>query len=318
LKFVFQSQRSRFQPAHKENQMKLQIARMMGIARREAGRIVLVTLAAVLAASCTPLPALAADTGWQLDAGHSTARLFLGSNTDPESLNVGVARVSGRMLLDPYDPARSTFDLVIYPAGGDSRGLDGKLAAGRFPGAAYTEMSFKSKRIVATSDGNLEVTGDLTLTRVDRSVTANPTEDYAGPIYGNPVIHTISHEVTFRFSGVDSPAVSEKKTATTKLSASAGIGYENFPQLSSAILNTNWPLVVEDENCQVASTVGEDYAGHSCTGITVPVISRAAAPSNVGEDYHGFEVAPRAGNQVTIEFDLAGTWSASASQIAGN
>ena len=39
--------------------MKLQIARMIGIARREAGRIVLVTLAAVLAASVRhfqPLP----------------------------------------------------------------------------------------------------------------------------------------------------------------------------------------------------------------------------------------------------------------------
>jgi hypothetical protein len=83
-------------------------------------------------------------------------------------------------------------------------------------------------------------------------------------------------------------------------------------------LDTNWPVVVEDENCQTASTVGEDYAGPSCTGTTVSVISRAVAPSNVGEDYHGFEVAPRAGNQVTIEFDLAGTWSAGASQIAGN
>jgi polyisoprenoid-binding protein YceI len=298
--------------------MKLQIARMIGFARREAGRIVLLTLAAALTTSFMPLPALAADTVWQLDAGHSTARLFLGSVSDPQSLNVGVARVSGKMLLDPHDPDGSTFALVIYPAGGESRGFDGNLATDRFPGAPYTEMSFKSTRTVATSDGSLEVTGNLTLTRVDRSVTANPTEDYSGPIFGSPVVHTVSHEVTFLLPSVDSPTVNGKQAATTKVSASTRIGYENFPQLSSAILATNWPPVVEDENCQVASTGGEDYAGPSCTGTTVSVISRAVAPSNVGEDYHGFEVAPAAGNQVTIEFDLAGTWSASASQIAGN
>jgi len=296
--------------------MKSQIARIIGIARREAGRIVMVTLAAALVAIFAPLPALAADTGWQLDAGHSTARLFLGSDTDPESVNVGVARVSGTMLLDPYDPARSAFDLVMNPAGEAARGLDG--TTGRAPDAPYTEMSFKSTRIVATGDGNLEVTGNLTLTRVEATVIANPTEDYAGPIYSNAVVHKVNHEVTFVFSTVDLRAVNGNKTATTKISASTRIGYENFPQLSSAILATNWPMVVEDENCQAASTVGEDYAGPSCTGTAVSVISHAVAPSNVGEDYHGFEVAPRAGNQVTIEFDLAGTWSPNASQIAGN
>ena len=173
-------------------------------------------------------------------------------------------------------------------------------------------------RTAATSYGTLEVTGNLTLTRVERPSTANPTEDYSGPVYGSPVVHTVSHEVTFAFPRVDRPTVNGEKAATTKVSASTRIGYENFPQLSSAILATNWPPVVEDENCQVASTGGEDYAGPSCTGTTVPVISRAVALSNVSEDYHGFEVAPAAGNQVTIEFDLAGTWSASAAQIAGN
>jgi polyisoprenoid-binding protein YceI len=296
--------------------MKSQIARMVGTARREAGRIVLVTLAAALVAIFAPLPAVAADAGWQLDASHSTARLFLGSDTDPESLNIGVARVSGTMLVDPDDPATSGLDLVLYPAGGESRGLDG--TTGRVADAPYTEMSFKSTRIVTTGDGNLKVTGNLTLTRVESTVTANPTEDYAGPIYSNPVVHKVSHEVTFVFPGVDLRAVNGNKTATMKISTWTRIGYENFPQLSSAILNTNWPLVVEDENCQAVSTVGEDYAGSSCTGTTVPVIARATAPSNVGEDYHGFEVAPRAGNQVTIELDLAGTWSPSASQIAGN
>jgi polyisoprenoid-binding protein YceI len=298
--------------------MKLQIALIIGIARRGTGRIALVTLAVALAISFTSLSAFAADTVWQLDGSHSTARLFLGSSADPESLNVGVARVSGKTILDPNDPLRSGFDLVIYPAGGDSRGLDEKLGAESLPGAPYTEMSFKSTRIVAASDGNLEVSGNLTLTRVEATVTANPNEDYSGPIYSNPVVHRVSHQVTFVFPIVDSATLNGKRTATTKISATARIGYENFPQLSSAILDANWPLVVEDENCQAPSTVGEDYAGSSCTGITVPVISRAVAPSNVGEDYQGFEIARPAGNQVTIEFDLAGTWAASGSQIAGN
>jgi polyisoprenoid-binding protein YceI len=298
--------------------MKLHIGPMIRFAKRAAGST-LMMLAATLVMSLLPVPALAANSVWQLDAAHSAARLFLGSDTNPESFNVGVARVSGKMVVDPYDPASSAVDLVIYPSGEGPVGPDGKLTTGGFPGAPYSQIAFKSTRTVTTDGGALEVTGDLTLTRVERSsISATPGEDYSGPIYGDPVVHTVSHEVTFVFPAVDLLAVNGKETAKTNLFASTRIGHENFPELLSAIWDTNWPLVVADENCQAPSNVGEDYAGSSCTGVSVPVISHAAVLSQVGEDYHGFEAAPPAGSQVTIEFDLAGIRSATPSLSAGN
>ena len=44
-------------------------------------------------------------------------------------------------------------------------------------------MSFTSKQSVMMSDGKFIVTGDLSLTRIERSVTAEPNEAYSGPDY---------------------------------------------------------------------------------------------------------------------------------------
>lgn len=293
--------------------MKSQIVRTVRFA---AYNVSLIAFAVAIAVSLASLPALAADGIWRLDADHSTARLFLGSTTDSESLNVAVARVNGQMNFDAYDPTNSSLDFTIYPAGGGRLGSDGKLANGQFPATPYAAITFKSTRNVVTNEGNLEVTGNLILTQVERSVTATPTEDYSGTIYGDAVVYTATHEVTFVF-----PAVSKwagKQTATTIVSASTRVGHENFPQLQPAILSTNWPPVVEDENCQAAQNVGEAYAGSSCTGTTIPVVFEAAADTHVGEAYQGFEVAPPSGSQVTIELELAAIRSASPSLSAGN
>lgn len=37
-----------------------------------------------------------------------------------------------------------------------------------------------------------EVTGDLTIARVERSIEANRGEDYAGPMYGERVTHSVT------------------------------------------------------------------------------------------------------------------------------
>lgn len=59
----------------------------------------------------------------------------------------------------------------------------------------------------------------------------------------------------------------------------AHIDREEFPELLSAIQDTNWPSVVQNEHCQAA------YSGR-------------------GEGYSNLACTPAAGNQTTIVLDL--------------
>jgi polyisoprenoid-binding protein YceI len=51
-----------------------------------------------------------------LDSSTSSARFFQGSKASPDSVNTGVASVTGRVNLDTNDPDDSVFDLSVYPA----------------------------------------------------------------------------------------------------------------------------------------------------------------------------------------------------------
>ena len=111
--------------------------------------------------------ALASDT-WILDSSRSNARLFQGSRTNPESVNTGVARVTGKVKLDTNDLDASFFDLSIYPADkdwGHALSPEGSMPTGYVPDATdQTLLTFKSTRILRTGNSRLEVVGDLTLT----------------------------------------------------------------------------------------------------------------------------------------------------------
>jgi polyisoprenoid-binding protein YceI len=234
-------------------------------------------------------PAAFANSGtWSLDSDASDARLFQGSAANPHALNTGMARVTGNVKLDTNDLDKSVFDLRIYPADEDwanALNLEGNLPIGYVPDANdHTLLTFKSKHILRTAGGGLEVTGDLTLTRVQRGATIDPSEAYAGPVYGDPVIRTETREATFVFPSVGAalapgaltPTAVENKEALD-VSASAHIGYEDFPDLFSALTETNWPLAVEYGNCQLPSTISEDYSGAVCTGPTA--MARDDTPS---------------------------------------
>jgi polyisoprenoid-binding protein YceI len=233
--------------------------------------------------------ALASDT-WVLDSNRSNARLFQGSRANSESVNTGVARVTGKVKLDANDLDTSFFDLSIYPADenwGKVLSPEGALPMGYIPDATdQTLLIFTSTRILRAENGRLEVVGDLTLTQVERTVTATPTEAYAGPVYGDPVIHNVTREITFLFpsvsaahlSGPSTPAVQQTRGVLEVMGA-ARVGREEFPELLSAIQDTNWPSVVQNEHCQASySGGGEGYGGPVCT--------------------------PPAGNQTTIVPDL--------------
>jgi polyisoprenoid-binding protein YceI len=260
--------------------------------------------------------ALASDT-WVLDSARSNARLFQGSRTNSESVNTGVAHVTGKVKLDTNDLDSSFVNLSIYPADEEWRHAlspDGALPTGYVPDSTdHILLTFNSSRILRTVDGKLEVIGDLTLTRVERTVTATPTEAYAGPVYGNPVIHSETHEIKFLFpsasaehlSGPLTPAVQQKK-GVLEIMGSARVDRDEFPELSPAIKETNWPPVVQNKDCRMPSTVGEDYSGAVCTGSLIAATrhDNCHMPSPVGEDYSGSQCTPAPGNETTIVLDL--------------
>jgi hypothetical protein len=284
-----------------KEQMRSHMLRIIHFATDEVGPIFLLL---ALAIGVTSIPAYAQEGIWQVDAEHSIARLSLGSGS--QSAEVGVARVSGNVAFDPSDSADPVVNLNIKP--GKSQGTD------------YSEISFKSKRSAVTGDGKLAVIGDLSLTRVERSVApayVGGGEGYYGAEYGEPVVHTDTREVTFVFPSAAQPAA---QNGTMQLSAVTNISRERFPQLMAALAPGNWPtVVVEDEKCTATYTGGgEGYYGATCTGTPVATATNAVNPYvGGGEGYYGFEpaVVPD-GSQATIALNLKLTQLAPAPSAA--
>lgn len=263
-------------------------------------KLSLMLLVLALAVGIASMPAQAQSGIWKVDAEHSIARLSLGS------VETGVARVSGNVAFDANDPADPVVNLNI------SSGI---------PSADDAQISFKSKRSAMTSDGKLAVVGDLSVTRIERPVISysGGGEGYYGAQYGEPVAHTDTREVTLEFP---SPVASQN--GTMQLSASTGINRERFPQLVDALAQGNWPsVVVEDEQCTMSATVGEDYHGADCTGTAVEAASNSVNTyEGGGEGYYGSQpaVVPD-GNHASIALNLQLTQVAaapSAAQTAGN
>lgn len=249
-------------------------------------RLILALLA--LATATVSIRARAQEV-WQIDPKQSFATLALGSGVD--SLQIGLARVSGEVTFQSSDPADP---IVTF-----------KMSSRNPSGAEYASMSFISKASSMTARGKLTVIGDLSVTRVERSVTMEPNEAYAGPQYGNPVAYANSRQVTLVFS--DPPQLTSQNGAM-HLSGTSTIGREDFPQLLDAITLNNWPSqLINDEKCQDPSTIGEDYHGPECTGTVIASVSNAVvstgAPS--GEGSYGFEpVVSPDHNVATIALDL--------------
>jgi len=239
----------------------------------------------VLAVSSSS-PAHAQET-WRLDPQLSIARLSLGSGSN--ALEIGLARVSGVVVFDSNDPTDPSVNLEITP--GDDTGGE------------YAKMRFTSKRSVMTRDGKLIVTGDLSVTRIERSVTADPNEAYAGPQFGDPVAHTDARQITLAF---DDPRGFLAHHGTKPLAGTTSAIREDFPRLLDVLTLDDWPTVlVNDKKCEAPPTVGEDYSGVKCSGTEIAVVSNTEVPTGVGEGYYGFPpaVAPDH-NHATITLNL--------------
>ena len=252
----------------------------------------------LLAATTASIAAHAQDS-WQIDPKHSIATLSLGSGAN--QLQIGLARVSGEVVFESSNPGDPIVTLKIV---GDPREAD------------YASMSFSSKRCAIRADGKLTVTGDLSVTRVERSVTMEPNEAYAGPQYGEPVARTTTRQITFIFSD---PRQVPSQSDAMQFTGSSTVSREDFPDLLDVIALDDWPSqLINDEKCENPSVIGEDYYGPECTGTVIASVSNAVVPrGNPGaEDFSGFEptVSPDR-NKATIALDLKLT-PMSASSVA--
>ena len=237
-----------------------------------------------------PTPSLAGS--WEVDTRHSDAKLITDATTDygKTKINValGYARIGGVFKIDDADPAKSSVDFRFYPAMSMAPSIDerGKFLKEFLQNPAnQTLVCFHSKRVVRMPDGRLQATGELAVTRVDRNVEAEPTEAYSGPVYGPPIIHRVSHEATFVFDLQDANG-SGQKEATLQASGSTSMFREDFPQLVKTVVNTYWPTVVQEQNCQYPDA-SEGYSGAQCTGTYLstaglPVEPHAASGEDVG------------------------------------
>ena len=246
-----------------------------------------------LAGLVSVAPAFAQSTVSQIDSEHSTARLYLASSNNPNTnLNVGVARTSGVVKLNSADSATPDFDFTIYPVDKNP-----SLAANRREVQPnYTVIAFKSRRVVPLAANTYRVSGDLTLTYVQRTVSYDPSEGYSGPTYGPSITLSQTQPASFEFRR----ATPSSRTARAEWIASSNISVEDFPELMTAVSSTVWPVFVADEKCSTPSNLGsEDYSGPACTGERVDVAARkdlrCDTPLTVGEDFSGevcTQVAP--------------------------
>jgi hypothetical protein len=144
-----------------------------------------------------------------------------------------------------------------------------------------------------------------------------PGEDYAGPVYGPPMIHRVVHEGTFVF---DLPASAGKgqKDGAILASGSTKVFQEDFPQLVTAVVATYWPPVVQEKNCQPASP-DEAYSGPKCSGTFLEAPGLPVSPeARTGEDYPGSSnYSAVVGQRLTILLHMNLTPKASSEQAAG-
>jgi len=252
-----------------------------------------------------PSKPISTNGSWQVDTRHSDAKLITDATTDygKTKINValGYARIYGKMKIDDADATQSSVDFRFFPATSVSPAIaeDGTFLKQWLQDPAnQTLVCFHSKRVVRTPDGRLQATGDLVVTRVDRNVEATPSEAYAGPVYGPPMIHRVPHEATFVF---DLGGANGQKEGDIEAKGSTSMFREDFPQLVRTVVNTYWPPVVQDEDCKVADAT-EAYSGSKCTGTYMataglPPEPHAASGEDVGAQQNFNAVV---GNRLTI------------------
>jgi polyisoprenoid-binding protein YceI len=126
---------------------------------------------------------------YQIDSAHSAAH-FSVRHMMISNVRGDFTKVSGTLLLDAANPANSSVTALIDAASLNTREpqRDTHLkSADFFDVEKYPELAFRSKSVAPADDGELRVTGDLTIHGVTREVTLTvegPTPEAKDP-WGN-------------------------------------------------------------------------------------------------------------------------------------
>jgi polyisoprenoid-binding protein YceI len=281
-------------------------------------------LGGLIFAAAAAAPLFAQTNSFTLNSDYSVAAVSAGNSADENStFQMGVARVTGNAILDVKNPADSSFNFTVFPSEGGSTPVnpDGTWAKGQLPNAAaYTILTFESKHAQLLDSGKLRLTGDLTVTHFERPITLTYSEDYDGPKYGTPVVRSTTREASFVFDLPNFASEGGQAPKVAIVTASSVLSGEDFPGLLNAVLNTNWPVAIQNEKSQTPATVGEDYSGAAVTGNYLAKEASLPASQSIGEDYPSADAftAP-APNQVIIQARLVlNAGPAGQSLAAGN
>jgi polyisoprenoid-binding protein YceI len=255
----------------------------------------------------------AQNAKWNIDAGHSTASVFLAQSGDSDpGLNIAVAIAAGTMDLDSADPSNLSLQLNIIPADQGDALLDphGTLRGGAYAALSrYTVMSFQSKSAVRDPSGELQLTGDVTITYVEREALSDWNIAYSGPTVITPVSKSTTRTVTFTFDKSASEIAYGQKVGWMEIAGRGKIPLEDLPAMRFWLSNSVWPTLVEDRNCYMPnySVSMRDYHGAVCTGNVVETKARKRVSdgSTSGLDYSGprYET-PQKINEVRLLLDL--------------
>lgn len=257
--------------------------------------------AGFLAATLTA-PIHAQSTSWKIDARYSTAKLAADGSVDDVNQNIvlGEARVNGRLHLDKSDPTKSEFTFSIYPAGSGVPVIDENgNPTGKQDVANYTLITFHSQSIVDAGDGTVKVTGPLTVTHVERTVEMDANEGYSGPVYGAAIVHQATRNESLVLA-VGSDVLPGQDGTKLQLVGNVNVSREDFPQLLTAIVAADWPIVALDEECAAPSDANEGYQAPVCSGTAISVPSLPFEYTGGGEGYNGPQHDVAFGDHLTI------------------
>ena len=164
-----------------------------------------------------------ATTAWNIDPVHTVAE-FKVKHMMISNVKGQFTTVTGVMTLDEADVTRSRIEASIQAASVNTRDAqrDAHLkSADFFDVEKFPTLSFKSTRVTRSGDGELAVTGDLT-------------------------IHGVTRQVAFAVEGPTPPAKDPWGNTRIAISATTKINRKDFGLAWNAALETGGILVGEE------------------------------------------------------------------------
>ena len=174
------------------------------------------------------LPAVAANSTWQVDPQHSSAQ-FAVRHLGLSTVRGAFSKLSGTMQLDDQDITKSTIEVSIDVNTVDTRepDRDKDLRSERFFDVAhFPAITFKSKKVQQVAPGRLRVTGDLT-------------------------IHGTTKEVVLDVDGLTAPAKDPWGNQRVAASATTKINRQDYGVKWNAKLDNGGVVVGDDVNITI-------------------------------------------------------------------